>query len=122
MGSHRNVLLLIGDDHGFEIGSYGNPVIQTPNLDWLAAEGTRFTNGFANVTISSPFSEPAIPTHPSRVEMMAYLTAEEASRPSRRLDYKPATDDMQSLCSDWAAWERPLFLRPKCARIYGKSG
>jgi N-sulfoglucosamine sulfohydrolase len=45
---HRpNIILIVSDDHGREaLGCYGNPVIHTPNLDRLAAEGTRFTNSF----------------------------------------------------------------------------
>jgi arylsulfatase A-like enzyme len=35
-----NILFLIADDHRFDgIGAYGNPVVQTPVLDQLAAEG-----------------------------------------------------------------------------------
>ena len=43
----RNVVLFVSDDHGKTAGCYGNPVIKTPNMDQLAAEGTLFTNAFA---------------------------------------------------------------------------
>ena len=49
----RSVMLLIGDDHGFEMGAYSHPVIQTPNLDRLAAEGVRFTNAFCTTASCS---------------------------------------------------------------------
>jgi N-sulfoglucosamine sulfohydrolase len=50
----RNVLLLVSDDHGLdECGCFGNPKIQTPNLDKLAAEGVRFTNAFATAASCS---------------------------------------------------------------------
>ncbi len=40
---HPNIILCMCDQlHAFEVGCYGNPVIRTPNLDWLAAEGVRF--------------------------------------------------------------------------------
>jgi len=46
-GKRPNVVLIVSDDHGLEtLGCYGNPVIKTPNLDGLAAEGVRFTNAF----------------------------------------------------------------------------
>jgi N-sulfoglucosamine sulfohydrolase len=50
----RNVLLIIADDQGRDLGVYGNPVLQTPNLDRLAARGTLFTNAFATVSSCSP--------------------------------------------------------------------
>ncbi|MHC4367527.1 MAG: sulfatase family protein [Planctomycetota bacterium] len=49
-----NVVLIVSDDHGLEtLGCYGNPVIQTPNLDALATEGVRFTNAFCTTASCS---------------------------------------------------------------------
>jgi N-sulfoglucosamine sulfohydrolase len=40
-----NIVLIVSDDHGREtLGCYGNRVVETPNLDRLAANGVRFTN------------------------------------------------------------------------------
>jgi N-sulfoglucosamine sulfohydrolase len=50
----RNVLLLIADDQGRDLGAYDNPVLRTPNLDQLAARGTLFTHAFATVSSCSP--------------------------------------------------------------------
>ncbi|SVA24321.1 uncharacterized protein METZ01_LOCUS77175, partial [marine metagenome] len=36
------------------LGVYGNPDIRTPNIDQLAAEGTRFTSAFAVNGMCSP--------------------------------------------------------------------
>ena len=37
-----NVILILSDDQGWwETGAYGNPIIQTPNTDRLAAQGVR---------------------------------------------------------------------------------
>ncbi|HEY9715573.1 MAG TPA: sulfatase [Chroococcales cyanobacterium] len=51
---HHNVLLLIGDDQGLDMGAYGNELIMTPNLDELASKGTLFTQGYATVSSCSP--------------------------------------------------------------------
>ena len=42
----RNVLLMIADDWSPLAGCLGSPVIQTPNVDALAARGTTFTQAF----------------------------------------------------------------------------
>ena len=34
---HRNVVLFVVDDQGFQAGCYGNQVIRTPAIDSLAA-------------------------------------------------------------------------------------
>ncbi|MEN6428754.1 MAG: sulfatase-like hydrolase/transferase [Phycisphaerales bacterium] len=53
-GRHPNIVLIVADDHGRgDLGCYGNPVIQTPNLDKLAAEGVRFTNAFCTTASCS---------------------------------------------------------------------
>ncbi len=44
--SYKNVLLLIADDHGLDMPAYGNRVIQTPNLDNLAAQGVFFRHAY----------------------------------------------------------------------------
>ncbi|APU11041.1 heparan N-sulfatase [Cellulophaga lytica] len=45
--SSPNIILFVADDHGIDaLGAYGNKVIQTPNLDKLAAEGTKYTNAY----------------------------------------------------------------------------
>jgi N-sulfoglucosamine sulfohydrolase len=64
----KNVVLLIADDLGMEVGCYGDKAARTPNIDALAKTGTRFTRGFASVSSCSP-SRAAIltglPTHQS---------------------------------------------------------
>lgn len=32
-GRQRNVVLVVADDMGLQVGCYGDPVIRTPNLD-----------------------------------------------------------------------------------------
>jgi N-sulfoglucosamine sulfohydrolase len=48
-----NVVLFVADDLGQDAGCYGNPVLRTPNLDRLAAEGTRFPFAFATTASCS---------------------------------------------------------------------
>jgi N-sulfoglucosamine sulfohydrolase len=50
----RNVVLLIADDLGFQLGCYGDKKIHTPNIDALANNGVRFTHAFAAVSSCSP--------------------------------------------------------------------
>ncbi len=51
-----NVLLIIADDQGYaDFGVFGGAAdVHTPNLDNLAAMGTRFSNGYVTASISSP--------------------------------------------------------------------
>jgi N-sulfoglucosamine sulfohydrolase len=50
----KNIVLFVADDHGTEaFGAYGNPVVATPRLDGLAAEGVRFTHAFATTASCS---------------------------------------------------------------------
>ena len=49
-----NVLLITSEDNGPEIGCYGDPYAQTPNLDKLAAAGARFANAYITNPVCSP--------------------------------------------------------------------
>ena len=48
-------MLIVTDDQGADsLGCYGNPVIKTPAIDRLAAEGVRFDNCYASASSCSP--------------------------------------------------------------------
>ncbi len=50
-----NIVFIIADDMGWaDLACYGNPYTRTPNIDRLAAEGVRFTQGYAGSAVSSP--------------------------------------------------------------------
>lgn len=49
----KNVLLLIADDLGKQLGCYGAQTCQTPHLEQLAAQGSRFTRAFASTASCS---------------------------------------------------------------------
>lgn len=50
----RNVVLFIVDDMSQTAGCYGSQVVQTPNLDQLAAAGTLYTDAFCTTASCSP--------------------------------------------------------------------
>ena len=49
-----NILWLIGEDMGLDLGCYGLNSISTPNIDRLAREGIRFDNAFCTSSMCSP--------------------------------------------------------------------
>jgi len=50
-----NILFILSDQHAQKVsGCYGDPVIRTPNLDALAAQGVRFTNAYTPSPICVP--------------------------------------------------------------------
>lgn len=49
----RNIVLFVTDDQSPTMGCYGDPVIQTPNMDKLAADGTLFNYAFCTTASCS---------------------------------------------------------------------
>ncbi|MBL7185148.1 MAG: arylsulfatase [Phycisphaerae bacterium] len=50
-----NIIFIMADDMGYgDLGCYGQKHIQTPNIDTLAREGTRFTDCYAGSTVCAP--------------------------------------------------------------------
>lgn len=49
-----NIVWLVGEDMGPELGCYGDPQAITPNMDRLAREGARFLNCFTHAPVCAP--------------------------------------------------------------------
>jgi arylsulfatase A-like enzyme len=50
-----NIIFILADDLGYaDVGCYGQKLIQTPNIDKLAKQGTRFTQCYAGNTVCAP--------------------------------------------------------------------
>jgi len=50
-----NIIFILSDDLAQgDLGCYGQKLIQTPNLDRMAAEGTRFTQAYCGTTVCAP--------------------------------------------------------------------
>lgn len=50
-----NIIVILADDLGYgDIGCDGGTIIRTPNLDRMAAEGTRFTDFYASANLCTP--------------------------------------------------------------------
>ncbi len=50
-----NIVLIVADDLGYgELGRYGQRKIETPRLDELAREGTRFTRFYSSAPVCAP--------------------------------------------------------------------
>ncbi|HYF01033.1 MAG TPA: sulfatase-like hydrolase/transferase, partial [Planctomycetota bacterium] len=50
-----NVVLIVSDDHAWtDYGFLGHPVLQTPRIDRLAAEGLAYTRGYVTSALCCP--------------------------------------------------------------------
>ncbi|MDQ8194110.1 sulfatase [Coraliomargarita sp. SDUM461004] len=54
LSSQPNVILIIADDLGIQLGCYGDPQALTPNIDQLASTGTRFETAWVTAASCSP--------------------------------------------------------------------
>lgn len=71
LDKRKNVLVMIGDDVGFQSQVYNNTVCRTPNLNAFAKRSVTFRNGFTSVSSCSP-SRSAILTG-TKIGSVSYL-------------------------------------------------
>ncbi len=75
-----NIIFILADDLGWsELGCYGNTFNETPNLDRLAAQGMRFTQGYAAAPVCSPYRAAFLTgQYPARIGIIDYLRPDSA--------------------------------------------
>lgn len=81
--SQPNFVFILADDLGWaDLSSYGSSFYETPNLDQLAAEGTRFTQAYAACPVCSP-TRASIMTgkYPARLDITDWIPGRQAVRP-----------------------------------------
>jgi len=49
-----NIVWIMLEDWGYQLSCYGEPGIETPNVDKVAAKGIRYTNSFCTAPVCSP--------------------------------------------------------------------
>jgi len=84
-----NIIFLLTDDMGFgDCGCYGGKFVPTPNIDKLAAEGTRFTQFYSGAPICSA-SRTAYTTgmYPARWRITSYLQTRAGNRKCDQADF-----------------------------------
>lgn len=80
LGSNQsppNVIMIVADDMGYgDLGCYGSKRCSTPNLDWMASQGIRFTDCLSGSSVDSA-SRAALLTgcYPQRLSITSILSA-----------------------------------------------
>ncbi|MEA3460453.1 MAG: sulfatase [Bacteroidota bacterium] len=77
-----NVLFIAVDDLRPELGCYGKGLISSPNIDRLAAEGTRFDRSYCNIPVCGA-SRASLMTglRPARNRFLTYLSRADEEAP-----------------------------------------
>ena len=77
-----NVLFIAVDDLRPELGCYGKTLIQSPNIDRLAAQGTRFDRSYCNIPVCGA-SRASLMTglRPARNRFLTYLSRADEEAP-----------------------------------------
>ena len=96
-----NLLIIMSDEHAPQFsGAYGHPLVQTPHLDRLAAEGVLFEQAYCNSPICVP-------------SRMSFMTG-------RYVHHIGAWDNAAPLASDVPTWAHLLRAAGYDAVLAGK--
>jgi arylsulfatase A-like enzyme len=89
-----NILLLVAEDMGARLGSYGDEHAKTPNLDALARQSTRFTQVYTTAGVCAP-SRAALVTGQHQISFGAQHMRSSTAPLGRYLAQPPA--DLRAL-------------------------
>ncbi|MCA9039423.1 MAG: sulfatase [Planctomycetaceae bacterium] len=100
-----NVLFLICDDLNCDIGCYGHPLVQTPNIDKLAARGVRFERAYCQYPLCGP----------SRASFMTGLYPDQTGIRGNSIFLRETLPDVQSLSQ---LFRRNGYYATRIGKIY----
>ena len=92
-----NILFIMADDLGWrDLGCYGSPFYETPNIDRLAREGMRFTDAYAACPVCSPTRASVLTgKYPAAVGVTDYIAWKPGIHPQKgRLIDAPYIDHL----------------------------
>jgi iduronate 2-sulfatase len=100
-----NVLLIMADDLNDDIGTFGHPLVKTPNLDRLAARGVKFTRAYNQFPLCSP----------SRVSFLTGLRPDTTRVHDLQTDFRTVLPDVVTLPQ---MFKRSGYVSARVGKIY----
>ena len=106
-----NVLVIMADDLNNDMGTFGHPMVKTPNLDRLAKRAVRFDRAYNQFPLCSP----------SRVSLLTGLRPDSTKIYELQTDFRTILPDVQTMPQ---MFKRNGYLTARVGKIfhYGNPG